>query len=73
MIPRLGLWLLLPTAARGIVVLWHRRGEHAQIGVRMVAQLSRHAQRHEVDEGTLAAARIAEQRQMGLGVEHGQG
>ena len=71
-IPRLGLWLLLPAAARGVVILWHRRGEHAQIGVRMVTQFSSHTQRYKVDKGALAAAWIAEQGEMWLRVEHGQ-
>ena len=73
MVPRLGLGLLLPAAARGVVILRHRCSEHAQIGVRMVAQFSSHAQRHKVDKGALAAPWIAEQGEMGLGVEHGQG
>ena len=73
--PRLGLELLLAFPE------WRERSSssvpgavrHAQVGVRMVAQFSSHAQRHKVDKGALTAPWIAEQGEMRLGVEHGQG
>ena len=72
MLPRLGLrWLIL--AARVGVGLWECGSQKSQIGIATAQQLSRHAEGHEVDKRALATARIAEQRQMGLGIEHGHG
>ena len=57
--------------ALGLIISRDRRPERGQVGFRMARQLTRHAEGDEIDEGALAAAGVAEQGQVGLGIEHG--
>ena len=66
-VPGLPFFSVLP------LVVGQRRGQGLQVGLRVSQALPGQAQGHEIDEGGLAGAGVAQQHQAGPGVEFLQG